>query len=105
MTTLLAVTTLDSQEAAQRLGRTLVERGLAACVQISTMQSLYRWNDTVQDEPEYRLVMKTTADRYVALERAIVELHGYDVPAIFALELDRVYEPFADWVAASTKRA
>lgn len=82
------------------MARSLVERRLAACAQISPIESFYEWQGTVHDDDEYRILFKTTEARRVALEAAIRELHGYAVPAIFSLPMQHVNQPFADWVAA-----
>lgn len=93
------VTTVGSREAAQRLARALVERELAACAQISEIESVYHWEGAVRQEPEFRLLVKTTAERYAEVEAALLELHPYELPAIYALALEPVYPPYAAWVA------
>lgn len=99
MTTIAVVTTIDSHERARAIAEELVERKLAACVQISTIASVYTWEGAVQNQTEYRLLAKTTEDRYADVESAIRELHSYDLPPILALSTSRVFEPFAEWVA------
>lgn len=101
-TLLLVVTTLDSAEQARALARTLVERRLAACAQIEPIESCYRWRGAVEQAHEWRLLLKTTAAGYPALEAAIRELHPYELPAIHAIAAERAYAPYAQWVAAST---
>ena len=97
---LLAIfTTVGSKEDAHRIATTLVERKLVACAQVSAIDSVYRWQGRVQQEPEFRLLLKTTQDRYATVESAIRELHPYDLPAIFALPVEAAYPPYAQWVA------
>lgn len=100
MSVLIAYTTVGTREDAQRIARALVERRLAACVQIGQIDSVYRWNGAVQQEPECRLVIKTTRARYAALELALRELHPYELPAIHALDPVHVLPAYADWVAS-----
>ncbi len=96
---LIAVyTTVASIEAARTIASTLVERHLVACAQISEIESFYCWKDAVQNDKEFRILLKTTDDRYSAVETAIRELHSYELPAIHAVAIDRVYEPYAAWV-------
>lgn len=99
---LLVVTTVGSAKQARALGRAMVERRLAACAQISAIESIYRWQGTVEHEPEWRVLFKTRADGYAALEGAIRELHPYELPAIHAIATVRAYAPYADWVGACT---
>jgi periplasmic divalent cation tolerance protein len=93
------LTTIDSAERAQGIASALVERKLAACVQISEVESVYSWQGTVQREREFRIMAKTLAGRYADAEAAIRELHTYELPAIYAVPVTEVFAPYADWVA------
>ncbi|MDN3919312.1 divalent-cation tolerance protein CutA [Roseateles violae] len=101
---LIAVfTTVASTEQAQALARAALESGLAACVQSETIGSSYRWQGRLLiDEPELRLLFKTRATLYAPLERLLLELHPYELPAIFALPVTAATPDYAAWVAAST---
>lgn len=99
---LAVLTTLSSHDDARTLARALLERRLAACAQISAIESLYRWDGAIQQEPEVRLLLKTTQARYAELEAAIRELHPYELPAICALPLTPIEPAFAAWIAAET---
>lgn len=99
MKTIAIMTTTDSLEEARTIAAALVERKLAACAQISSIESYYTWQGTVQNDEEFRVLVKTTNDRYADVEATILELHSYDLPAIIAFDSDHVYEPYADWVA------
>ncbi|NLA59396.1 MAG: divalent-cation tolerance protein CutA [Firmicutes bacterium] len=105
MALLAIVTTTDSKEAARAIARALVEKGLAACVQISAIESFYRWQGTVQQDQEYRIVAKTTEERYQEVEKAIRDMHSYELPAIYGVPLDPVYGPYADWVKDNSQGA
>lgn len=98
MTLLAVYTTVGSANEAQAMARTLVERQLAACAQISQIDSVYTWQGLVQQSPEFRILFKTTSDQYPALEAAIRALHSYELPAIYAVAFAQAYEPFAAWV-------
>jgi periplasmic divalent cation tolerance protein len=103
---LLAVfTTVASAEAAREMGRALVERKLAACAQITEIESIYAWDGAVQNEAEYRVMFKTTAAQYPAIEAAIRELHTYELPAIHAVAVEGAYEPYAAWVEEGSSGA
>ena len=100
---LIAVfTTVGSREQARTIADALVLRGLVACAQISQIESVYVWQGALQREPEFRLLLKTTVAQYAAVESAIRELHGYELPAIFAVEVSHAFEPYAAWVAAGS---
>jgi periplasmic divalent cation tolerance protein len=99
MKPIAVVTTVASREDARRLAHTLVERKLAACAQISEIESVYRWKGAVQQEPELRILFKTTDERYALVESTIRELHPYELPAIHAFAFEHVYAAYAAWVA------
>jgi periplasmic divalent cation tolerance protein len=91
-------TTTGSADEARRIARAVVERRLAACAQISEIESVYRWKGAVQDDKEYRILIKTTDAQYSAVESAIRELHSYELPAIYSMPLEHAYGPYAEWV-------
>lgn len=96
------VTTVGSLGEAQSMARALVERRVAACAQISEIDSFYIWHGSVQNEKEFRLLFKTTDERYQAVEAAIKELHSYELPAIHAFALEHVYAPYAAWIESNS---
>jgi periplasmic divalent cation tolerance protein len=94
-------TTLDSQQAADNLGRTLVERRLAACAQVlGPISSTYWWEGAVESAEEWLCLIKTTWDAYGALEQAICESHPYDVPEILAVPVSAGHSAYLDWLRA-----
>ena len=100
---LLAVyTTVASREAARTIARELVERRLAACAQISEIESYYAWEGAVAHDPEFRVLLKTTEAHYPAVEAAVRALHDYELPAIHAVTLEHAFEPYARWIEEST---
>ena len=98
MSTIAIMMTTDSLDEARAIAAALVERKLAACAQISSIQSFYTWEGEVQDDDEFRVLVKTTGDRYADVESAILELHSYDLPAIVAFDITQAYGPYAEWV-------
>ena len=98
MTPIAVVTTVATQAEAQAMAQALVQRHLAACVQISQIDSVYLWQGRLHQEPECRLVVKTTRERYPRVEQAIRELHSYELPAIHARAFDAIYAPYAEWI-------
>ena len=98
----LVVTTVADRADATRIARAVVERGLAACAQISSIDSWYRWQGAVQNEAEFRILFKAAAGAYDAVEAAILELHPYELPAIHAIAVERAHAPYAEWVAANS---
>src|SRR5215203_3100838 len=102
MNCIAMITTVGNRDDARRLAQALVERRLVACAQISAIESLYHWDGALQDDSEFRLLLKTVDTQYDAVERAIRELHPYELPAIYALPIDRIHAPYAAWVRAGS---
>jgi periplasmic divalent cation tolerance protein len=102
---LLVVTTVADRDEASRLARTLVERGLAACAQISAIDSIYAWQGKVEHDAEFRVLFKVATAAYEAAEQAIRELHSYELPAIHAIPVERAWAPYRAWVEANSRPA
>jgi periplasmic divalent cation tolerance protein len=91
----------DAQEA-ERIGRTVVEERLAACVNIlGPIRSIYRWEGAVQTAEEVAAVFKTEQGRAEALIERVTALHSYDVPCVVSWPDDKVQRDYAEWVAES----
>jgi periplasmic divalent cation tolerance protein len=96
---LLVLTTLGNDEDAARVAQALVERRVAACVNIvGPVRSFYRWKGKIEDDSERLLLIKTRADRFTDLEAAIGEVHPYDVPELVAVPIERGAAAYLGWV-------
>jgi len=100
---LCVYTTLDDKKAAQALARSAVAKKLAACVHIEQIQSVFSWEDALQEAPEFRLLFKTTDATYDALAAHILAEHPYDEPALWAVPMTRGSNSFLDWIASETR--
>jgi periplasmic divalent cation tolerance protein len=98
----LVLTTAASAEEARKIAHALVDRRLAACVNIiPKIESIYRWEGKVEESQEYLLLIKTTAQAFPALREAIQELHSYEVPECIALAIEEGSEAYLKWIDAS----
>lgn len=98
----IALTTVSSEEEGRRLARTLVERHLAACVNlVPNLTSVYRWQGTVEEAPEMLLLIKTTEERLSALEAALGEFHTYEVPEFLAFTPESGSQAYLAWLLNS----
>jgi periplasmic divalent cation tolerance protein len=98
---LLVFCTCPDDDTAERIAQALVERRLAACVSRGPVRSVYRWRGAVESAAEVQLVIKTTRGGYDALERAIRELHPYELPEILAVEAAAGLAGYLDWIGES----
>ncbi len=97
---LQVTTTAGSENEAERISAALVERRLAACVQVAgPITSRYRWQGEIETAREWLCVAKTTAERYPKLEAAIRELHSYDEPEIVATPIVAGSAGYLEWIS------
>jgi len=96
----IVLTTAGSDEQARELAGALVDRRLAACVNIVPgVRSVYRWKGEVQQEQEWLLVIKSSRRLFPALRDAVRELHSYEVPELLALPLEDGDPAYLGWLA------
>jgi periplasmic divalent cation tolerance protein len=98
--TLLVFTNLPDEASAQALATELVAERLAACVNVlAPCRSTYRWQGAIESTQEIPLLIKTTAERYAALEKAIRARHPYELPEIIAVPVAHGLPAYLTWVA------
>jgi periplasmic divalent cation tolerance protein len=95
----VALSTVGTAEDAERIARALVERRLAACVNVvAGVVSVYRWKGEVCRDEERLLVIKTRAAKVEALREALVALHPYELPELVALPVAAGHGPYLAWL-------
>ncbi|PLK50384.1 divalent-cation tolerance protein CutA [Uliginosibacterium sp. TH139] len=100
---LLILCNVPDATCAHTIAQTLVERRLAACVNIlAPCQSVYRWQGKVETASEVPLLIKSTAERYAELESALRSLHPYEVPEIIALPIAAGLPAYLAWLVQET---
>jgi periplasmic divalent cation tolerance protein len=93
------ITTVGSQDEAEQIARVLVERRLAACVQVSgPITSVYRWQGRIETSVEWSCTAKTSSGLYAAVGAAIRELHSYQVPEILAVPVAAGSAAYLEWL-------
>ena len=103
MGTLLVLTNLPDRGAAEKLADELIGQRVAACINIlAPCRSVYRWKGAVQHDEEHPMLIKTTHERYPALEQALRSGHPYELPEIIAVPVEQGLPAYLDWVASET---
>ena len=98
----VVLTTFANAEDAAKAVRTLVDEQIIACGTIlSGARSIYRWKDAIEDTEESVVLLKTSAERFPALEERLRAIHPYETPEIIALDPTAVSKDYADWVIGS----
>ncbi|MEO8617653.1 MAG: divalent-cation tolerance protein CutA [Luteolibacter sp.] len=102
---LIILCTFPQAEQARQIGTALVERQLAACVNlVPAVESIYRWQGKVESSAEILAIFKTTRATFPAFEKALTQLHPYEIPEIIALAPDQIAEPYRSWVLGSVMK-
>ncbi|MEQ8786077.1 MAG: divalent-cation tolerance protein CutA [Pirellulaceae bacterium] len=100
----MVATTTGSRDEAQQIAAALVERRLAACVQVGgPITSTYRWQGKVETGEEWVCTAKTLYYRYAAVEQTIRELHSYDEPEILVTTIEAGSKGYLRWLAAEVR--
>lgn len=91
--------TCPDRETALTLARTLIDERLAACVNlVAGITSIYRWKETIQEDGEVLLLIKTLDTRVAALTERLRQLHPYDVPEIIAVPISEGLTEYLNWI-------
>ncbi len=98
------ITAIEKREDAEEIANAMVEKRLAACVQIvGPIVSTYWWKGTIERAEEWLCIIKSKKDRYEELEKSIKEIHPYETPEIFALSIAAGSEDYLKWVSREVK--
>lgn len=95
----IVLTTAGSREEADKIARALVERRLAACVNITgPITSVYRWKGEVEQAEEWLLLIKTTAKAFDRVRSAVKELHSYELPECVGVTIEEGSTKYLGWI-------
>ena len=97
------LTTTDKKPIAEKIRNALIKKRLAGCVQVTTIDSAYRWKGKIVHAKEYLLLIKTRKSLYKQLEKAIMTVHNYSVPEIIATPIISGNQKYLNWLKSETK--
>ncbi|WP_201328029.1 divalent-cation tolerance protein CutA [Thermotomaculum hydrothermale] len=99
---IMVMTTVGSEEQAVVIADALVNKKVAACVNIiPSIRSIYRFKGKVWDDEEYLLIIKSTENNYSEIEKTITELHNYEIPEILSFPMEKGSRNFLNWIEES----
>jgi periplasmic divalent cation tolerance protein len=99
----MILTTAGSQDEAERLAAMLVSAQLAACVQITAINSTYTWRGSLHQDPEWLLLIKTRADLFDAVHETLCTHHSYETPEIIQVLIVQGSAPYLAWIDENTR--
>lgn len=99
---IMIYTTLGDKAITKKIAKTLVKENLVACVNFFPVESVYRWKNTLAEDREYALIMKTKKTLYQKVEKRLKELHPYEIPAIVSYEIKEGLRDYLSWIQKET---
>lgn len=99
----IILVTASSQEEAEKIAYALIERGLAACINIFPIRSIYTWQGNINSDAEWQLTIKTDLTYFPILESTIKELHSYTTPEIIAIPIVNGSQTYLQWISANVQ--
>jgi len=98
----LVMTTTNSKENANAITKALLEKKLAACIQIQPIESHYVWKGEIQQDQEFLLLIKSKATLYKKIENCILQQHAYETPEIIQVPIEKGSNPYLNWITQVT---
>jgi len=98
----IIVSTFPSKQSVTSIANKLVKKRLTACVNITTISSIYTWKGKIENQNEYLALFKTTKKNQSVLKKELKKLHPYDVPEIAEINVESTNQPYMKWLADST---
>ena len=99
MDEIVVITTCDDRGVAERIASSLVEKRLAACVNmVDSVASVYRWKEGVEKAREILLLAKTNREQFPGVQAEIERLHSYELPEVIALPVIAASDRYLDWL-------
>ena len=102
MTPLVVLITCRDKREGKKIARKLVGEGLAACVNLTGLDSVYRWKGKVEETSECLLIVKTSGGRFEKLRRKVREIHSYKLPEIIGIQIGKGDREYLRWLSEST---
>ena len=102
MKPVLIISTYPDKKSISKIAKNLVKNKIVACVNISKIDSIYSWNNSIKNSSEYLAIFKTIKKNKTILKKTIKETHPYDVPEIAEIDIVSMNESYLNWLAEST---
>ena len=102
MKPVLIISTYPNKKSILKIANNLVKTKIIACVNISKIDSIYLWNNKIQNSSEYIAIFKTITKNKIKLKKKIAETHPYDVPEIAEIDVTSINKSYLNWLIEST---
>jgi len=98
----IIISTFPSKQSVTSIANKLVKKRLVACVNITTISSIYTWKGKIENQNEYLALFKTTKKNQSVLKKELKKLHPYDVPEIAEINVESINQSYMKWLVDST---
>ncbi|NPA28492.1 MAG: divalent-cation tolerance protein CutA [Epsilonproteobacteria bacterium] len=95
---IMVITTTSTKESAKSIAKSLLQKKLAACVQIDKIKSLYLWKGEMVEDKEYRVVIKSKKRLFKKIKKTLLSIHPYETPQIIAVDIDKGNREYFNWI-------
>ena len=102
MNPVLIISTYPNKKSILKISNDLVKIKIVACVNIAKIDSVYSWNNKIQNSAEYIAIFKTVTKNKYKLKKKIAATHPYDVPEIAEIDVTSINKPYLNWLTEST---
>lgn len=99
---LIYVTCKDAKEA-QKISRTLLEKRLIGCANFFPINSMYWWKDSINQENEVALILKTVKEKFEDIKKEVKKIHSYDCPCVISLDVQKGNKEYLEWIKKEIK--
>ena len=99
----MVLTTVDKEEKADEIAKSLLEKKLAACIQIFPIKSHYKWKGKIENSKEFLCLIKTKKSKYKQVEKEIKLVHNYETPEIISIPITNGSKGYLDWLSKEVK--
>ncbi len=98
------LSTCGTRSEAEKIARDLVNRRLAACVNVMPVSSYYRWKGRINAGREYLIIAKSRSENFARLKSRVLALHTYELPELLSLKVDNGYGKYLNWIDNETRK-
>jgi periplasmic divalent cation tolerance protein len=95
--------TAANLEESRKIGKTLVDERLAACVNFFPIQSIFRWKEKIDEANEFGMIVKTKSTKIKEIEQRVKELHSYEIPCVVSFRMDEGSDDYFKWIEESVE--
>lgn len=104
MSHIIMLSTCSDPAEAKKIAKAIIEKRLAACINIIPVHSIFRWKDSIEESDEQLLIIKTSSTLFEKVSECIENLHSYELPEVISTEIKQGSRPYLKWLEDSVRK-